>query len=313
VLCAEPWHPRTGRARRAARQEAGHGGTAQDFAKGYKNLLSLAGGTGVAIGTDANGLYPLPRPSPVVYGDSFPRYRFGREWDYNNDGFAHYGMFPDFLRSAFTSSDPQQRLDAAAKTAFMTSAEDFALMWEKTEQRARAIRSSAGGSSTETSIVVLPDATGGFCPHGAVRGDAEFGGHGPRVSGTVTLEVASGGTAVRAKVALKFAEPVADWSEVGANFERIVYRAAAGVRIVRIESTAVTNVDTTLNGGGRNEVFQGCDGDEHNVQPGNGPVKSIRLVGDTGGGDISGDTDCNCDTRISEITFNNLALRTARR
>jgi Membrane dipeptidase (Peptidase family M19) len=283
----------------------GHGGSPRAFADGYHALLAAVGGRGVAIGTDVNGLFPMPGPGPVDYDSRFPRYWFGREWDYSRDGFAHYGMFPDFIRAA--TQDPAAQLTPNDVDSFMSSAEDFAAMWEKSEERARAI------GTIEQSIVISPQATGGFCPYGLVRGDAEYGGHGPRVTGTITLGITPQRDGILASVNLRLTETSSDWTEVRAQFDRSVYRAPAGTRILRIESPQVTNVDFTLNGGGRNELFQGCDGDEHNIALGaTGPAKTIRMVGDTGGADVSGDNNCNCDTRISDITWNPVTLRTTR-
>jgi hypothetical protein len=128
----------------------GHGGQATSFVQTYRSVLEAAGNRPLGIGTDANGLYPLPRPdplAPVPYDPiSFPQYIFGRTWDFDipgvpgdGDGFAHYGMFPDYIRS-WRAADPDVhaalRMTDRAMDAFMSSAEGFARMWEKSARRA---------------------------------------------------------------------------------------------------------------------------------------------------------------------------------
>ena len=117
----------------------GHGGQATKFVRHYRTVLELMGNRPVAIGTDANGLEALPAPdheAPVRYDAGFPRYRFGRAWDFNEVGFAHYGMFPDYIRSWQSSADPSGRMTDREMDAFMSSAEGFARMWEKSALRA---------------------------------------------------------------------------------------------------------------------------------------------------------------------------------
>ena len=119
----------------------GHGGRATNFVRNYRGTLELMGNKPVAIGTDANGLEPLPAPdplAPVTYDGGFPRYEFGKPWDINVHGFAHYGMFPDYIRSWLAASDSTARMTARASSAFMSSAEAFARMWEKSVLRATA-------------------------------------------------------------------------------------------------------------------------------------------------------------------------------
>lgn len=56
----------------------------------------------IGFGSDCNGLAPLSPPSNdsnVIYSAQFPKCKTGnREWDYNVDGVAHIGLYPDFLR-----------------------------------------------------------------------------------------------------------------------------------------------------------------------------------------------------------------------
>lgn len=114
---------------------------AEDFADAVAAVRAT--GVAVALGTDANGLSPLPGARPVCftgecvsYSDDFPRSTFGeRTWDYNAHGVAHYGLMPDFMRDVAGLS--QTGRDAVFEQ--MGAAEAFARTWE------RSIELSAAG------------------------------------------------------------------------------------------------------------------------------------------------------------------------
>lgn len=118
----------------------GHGGQATNFVRNYRSVLDIMGNRPVAIGTDANGLEALPAPdpsAPVTYNSSFPLYSFaGRPFDINVVGFAHYGLFPDYIRSWQASSNSATRMTDQELQSFMSSAEQFARMWERSALRA---------------------------------------------------------------------------------------------------------------------------------------------------------------------------------
>ena len=60
------------------------------------------------------------------------RYRTGnRDWDFNTDGMAHYGMMPDFLQDLRNIG-----LAPGSLTPLLRSAEDYLRMWERSAQAA---------------------------------------------------------------------------------------------------------------------------------------------------------------------------------
>ena len=66
------------------------------------------------------------------YGNNEPlrRYTTGnRDWDFNTDGMAHYGLMPDFLQDLRNVG-----LSPGSLTPLFRSAEDYIQMWEKTVQ-----------------------------------------------------------------------------------------------------------------------------------------------------------------------------------
>jgi microsomal dipeptidase-like Zn-dependent dipeptidase len=96
------------------------GAHAYDWAQLYQNAVQIMGYMNpnpalatykpgsIAFGTDLNGLVKGPMPgnegrgsndkNKVVYGAAFPKSKTGnKEWDYNTEGVAHYGMMYDFV------------------------------------------------------------------------------------------------------------------------------------------------------------------------------------------------------------------------
>ncbi|WP_133299963.1 membrane dipeptidase [Larkinella punicea] len=99
---------------------------------------------GIAIGTDVNGMEPLPKTSPGLNSTSFYA-RFtkcktvwnggSREWDYTQEGVAHYGLMPDFLQDISLKPGGKPII-----TNLFSGAEYFARMWEKCEQQKSQVR-----------------------------------------------------------------------------------------------------------------------------------------------------------------------------
>ncbi len=65
-----------------------------------------------------------------------------RDWDFNTDGMAHYGMMPDFLQDLRNIGMQPMQL-----TYLFRSAEDYIQMWEKAERSSTKNRLSATGNT----------------------------------------------------------------------------------------------------------------------------------------------------------------------
>jgi microsomal dipeptidase-like Zn-dependent dipeptidase len=288
----------------------GHGDNATNFVNNYHYGIRLTSGLPLAIGTDVNGFYPLPGPpSPaerIDYRPPMTRATMGgKTWDFNNDGMAHYGLLPDYIESCKKAG-----MTTAEQSAFSSAAERFAQMWEKCNSSSTLI--TGGGIATTRTIT--PANVGVLCPSILVAGDREFGGHGPQVKGNITLRISPDGNNLHAVITFNAKETTSDWSEVRGSWTiNIGEPAPAGFRFTAINGATVSSFDRVLSGGGRNEVLEGCDGGEHIITPAGGPVSKIIVVGDTGGGDISADNDCNCDTRIVRIELKPVSLTLAPR
>jgi hypothetical protein len=109
--------------------------TAQQFINEVRRALAVSPDLPINLGSDINGFVVMPRPEAckgancVQYSAAFPKARMGnKEWDYNRDGVAHIGLFPDFLRKVelLGGRDIVDKL--------FTGAESVAVMWEQAEK-----------------------------------------------------------------------------------------------------------------------------------------------------------------------------------
>ncbi|MCW5913175.1 MAG: membrane dipeptidase [Chitinophagaceae bacterium] len=102
-----------------------------DIYKQSKQSLNLA------LGTDANGLEPLPQATPGLNKDrfysNFPLGIYhrpnGEPWDYTKEGVAHYGLMPEFIKDVKESPNGGETVEKVLKT----SADRFIRMWERCE------------------------------------------------------------------------------------------------------------------------------------------------------------------------------------
>lgn len=112
----------------------GHGSNATNFVEAFKKVSQITVNSNVCIGTDVNGFFPLPGPpkgaevidsislKPCLKGN-------GIAWDFNKEGFAHYGLFPEYIRSW-----ERVGMTAEEKQAFLSTAQNFADMWRLCER-----------------------------------------------------------------------------------------------------------------------------------------------------------------------------------
>lgn len=269
----------------------------------YRSVLGKMGYRNVTLGTDAHvgAKLPVAPSASARLTANLPGLEIccntagsPKRWDfadYNRNGVSHYGLMPEFLQSVQNAG-----LTAAERRALFSTSEDFAQMWARCEQRGRSL--------TTGPFTITPNPIGNFCPATLVSGDREFDGHGPEITGSVTLSTSTDGSQLVCSISLNARETGGDRSTGRGSWSRTLFTAPTGWRISAITSATRTNIARTLSGGGRCESCAGggCDGDEHTLNL-TGPVSRIRMVGDTGGNDISTDADCNCDTRINSMEF----------
>lgn len=108
----------------------GHAENAADFVAKYHEVWTLMGKQNCAIGTDVGGFSALPAPDSTVhveYDAQFQPCKTGnRTWDFNIDGVAHYGLWPEYIRAWEKVGMTREEMET-----FMNSAEAFVQMWEK--------------------------------------------------------------------------------------------------------------------------------------------------------------------------------------
>jgi len=149
-------------------------------------------------------------------------------------------------------------------------------------------------------------------PTNVERGDRDFDGKGPIITVGTRLFVGRNGRAVFAEVIMSAREDGGDGSRTSIGpltFEVWRWQPTDGARFVR-EITSPT-ISTVRFRSGPGCAPIGCaligaaeDGGLIVTVNGNGPVRDIRLLGDTLGDDISTDNNPHGDTSIRRIRFN---------
>jgi microsomal dipeptidase-like Zn-dependent dipeptidase len=107
--------------------------TPEAFISAYTAASNSMKGRSIGLGTDFNGLVkgPPPKPGSVTYDSGFTKCKTAnKEWDYNTDGVAHYGMLTDFMQAikACPNSNGKNVFDALNRSANV-----FVEMWVRCE------------------------------------------------------------------------------------------------------------------------------------------------------------------------------------
>lgn len=149
-----------------------------------------------------------------------------------------------------------------------------------------------------------------LCPTRLVRGDREFGGNGPTVSGSVALVQNRNIFQIQVKFNAK--ETKSDWSEVSGEWIKNVLTLTKKWKVNQIispHSNTYFNYTTSI------IPIHGHRFSDNGYKPGtlgidrNGIAKYIQFVGDTQGDDISDNSECSDDTRIVFIELKPLNLK----
>lgn len=169
---------------------------------------------------------------------------------------------------------------------------------------------SPGYVNTDKEVHVFPtNINEMLCPQAVSQGDREFAGNGPRVTNIITLEMRNTNE-IYAIIDFTAAETVSNWSTTNARWERRIFRAPAGKTIAQILTPEVTSFTYISQGSGTQFIGpNGNSGNTVNITAPMNFIKQMAIVGDTGGDDISTDTDCTDDTRIENIRFFPIKIR----
>lgn len=152
-----------------------------------------------------------------------------------------------------------------------------------------------------------------LCPSNHTRGDREFNGNGPLIDLIITLSIQNNGAEIWANINFKATETKSDWSTVEGIWDFRVFTSPDGRRIKDILNDKVTVFNQVLHTGvGPQLIFNNNKTNQNYIDSLDkgvwSPVLNVRLVGDTGGDDISTDNNCDDDTRIEEINFRQISV-----
>jgi microsomal dipeptidase-like Zn-dependent dipeptidase len=143
-------------------------------------------GIKIALGSDINGMVEMPAPRAacrtracVTYSASFPQAQQGnRKWNYNTEGVAHIGLFPDALRDAEGLPGGLTLVDQ-----LFDGAEGFASMWEGTVAAAKRVKPAPPAAAGELGMPCkgpkecssgLCDSRAGCVPQASKGKDGDF-------------------------------------------------------------------------------------------------------------------------------------------
>lgn len=136
-----------------------------------------------------------------------------------------------------------------------------------------------------------------LCPTTLMKGDREFSGNGPNITGRIFLTYDE--RSVYALVTFNAKETKADWSEVRGEWIKNIINTPSNWRINRILSDNhkgfyKLNITSPSSGYALESGTQFHE---------NSAVSRMWIRGDTGGDDISSNKDCSDDTAIRFIEF----------
>ena len=167
--------------------------------------------------------------------------------------------------------------------------------------------------SGDSVIQFVPVTVGPFCPNELMGGDREFDGHGPEVWAWIRLKIVQK-KYIDAEVYMHARETVSDWSETEGTWTKRLYTAPTGYEIIEIQTGKASEVHYVSKPGVSSFsptgwYRQSAVQEEHNVPfKDDGLVTRWNILGDTGGSDISDDTNCNDDTQVA-VQLNPVKLK----
>ncbi|MFM9910108.1 MAG: membrane dipeptidase [Chitinophagaceae bacterium] len=117
---------------------------AHAFLQNCRKGLSMMGGKAVTMGSDINGFVTMPHPragSNVRYANdthesTLSKYHFEeKEWDYNTEGVAHIGLYPDYFQDLKNLGMTKRE-----RQVFFSAADYIINMWQQCERISSAVR-----------------------------------------------------------------------------------------------------------------------------------------------------------------------------
>lgn len=276
-----------------------------EFWARLSDVMSAMGGpstSALALGTDVNGLV-LPPVGSGTNSSTFPHFQTGnRVWDYAVDGVANYGLMPEYL------ADVHHVGGHTVVAELFEGAEHFARMWQQSAMAMTVPPPMPGAPSQPAAPArrtVPAFDTGEVAPQALLAGDREFDGNGPIMRVEVDLDVSSDERSVEATIYFHARETVPDHSETEIMWtETLLTLADPSERIATILADTECVLDNIISGKAGTQIVAGTHSDNEQKRlycDAEFPIREIMLVGDTGGDDISDDSDPHDDTRIRVV------------
>lgn len=148
-----------------------------------------------------------------------------------------------------------------------------------------------------------------LCPTDTKRGDREFSGHGPRVTGTARL-IKVGKTRLRLDLDLYAVETKSDWTEARGDWSYTAYTAPSGYYIKSVESNKSYSRGYYIDKDHSLDKLTQSGGTESGYKITGGKlVKQFDFKGDTGGKDIG---NCTTDDVYMNVHFNSVKVTVQR-
>lgn len=278
---------------------------AAQFRENFGRVREILGDGRVAFGTDMNGAEHQPGPRAGTRVAT--TWRTGlRVWDYSVDGVANYGMIPEFVQDLQNIDSDAGSSRVGVNTLF-GAAEGFARVWERAELSARSVVSLPVSLGPNVRILP-PRATDFLCPSQVVAGDREFDGHGPEIWVNAELQVRPD-QVLEAVLTMRARETQHDWSETRGTWR--IPLSPPGMRVQEVLSSRQSGTHVISSAAGFQIGGPGSIPNAVSKPPISGElVREFQIVGDTGGDDISTDSNCNDDTRM-RVVFNPIRVRVA--
>ena len=109
----------------------------RDYLRNFRLGMSMMGGKGVTMGSDINGFVVMPYARPGSAVKYFPstdasamhKYHFGKDWDYNREGVAHIGLYPDYYQDLKNLG-----MNLRERQVFFSAADYLVNMWQRCER-----------------------------------------------------------------------------------------------------------------------------------------------------------------------------------
>ncbi len=117
---------------------------AHAFLQNYRKGLSMMGGKAVTMASDINGFVTMPHPRPSshvrytndTHESTMTKYRFEeKEWDYNTEGMAHIGLYPDYFQDLKNLGMTKRE-----RQVFFSAADYIVNMWQQCERISSTVR-----------------------------------------------------------------------------------------------------------------------------------------------------------------------------